>query len=300
MAMTAALVQLDHEVMPWIVPPVSDGLRSLHGAERVCEFKGGTTFGEMDLLIVLDTGALSQLGAVGDQVRAHLHHAMVIDHHLSGDLDAKWQYIDPQASACCEILVSLLDAMGVSLDDRLICEPLFAGIAADTGWFRFSNTSSQTHEVAARLQRAGVDHAALYAKLQQTERPQKLALMVRALVSLKLLAAGGVAVMVLRPQDFVETGADVRDIEQFVDIPQMVATVQTVVLVSQPPSPDSSDERVRVSLRSKPGPNAVNVAELARRFGGGGHARAAGAKISGPIEQVVEQVTANLGLQTPG
>ena len=125
MAMTAALVQLDHEVMPWIVPPVSDGLRSLHGAERVCEFKGGTTFGEMDLLIVLDTGALSQLGAVGDQVRAHLHHAMVIDHHLSGDLDAKWQYIDPQASACCEILVSLLDAMGVSLDDRLICEPQY-------------------------------------------------------------------------------------------------------------------------------------------------------------------------------
>jgi len=299
-AMSEALRGLDHEVTAWIVPPLADSLGSLRGAERVRPFEAAAAVEDTDLLIVLDTGASSQLGALGDQLGPHLDHTLVVDHHLSGDLGARWRYVDQQAAACCEILVGLLDAMDVGLNDLLICEALFVGIAADTGWFRFSNTRPQTHEAAARLLRAGVDHARLHAQLHQTERPQKLALMVRALASLKLLGGGDVALMQLQPQDFTQTGADLRDVEQFVDIPQMVASVQTVVLISQPPAPKDArqEEWVRVSLRSKPGPDAVNVAELARRLGGGGHARAAGVKMPGPIEKVVEQVTKALGKRT--
>ena len=125
---------------------------------------------------------------------------------------------------------------------------------------------------------------------RSSERAEKLLLLNRALNSLTLLAHGTVALMVLRAQDFTETGTDTCDTERFVDIPQIVGRVQTVALITEPPSHNSQGP-IRVSFRSKPGLRAVNVAELANQFGGGGHARAAGAHIEASFEEVVARVT---------
>src|SRR5690606_21036827 len=113
--------------------------------------------------------------------------------------------------------------------------------------FRFSNTRPMTHELAARLLRCGVDHAHLYQQLEQTERPAKLALMIRALDSLQLLADGRAAVMVLRAEDFAQTGANLEETERFVDIPQTVSTVQIVVLITEPPAdPEGKPQPIRL------------------------------------------------------
>jgi phosphoesterase RecJ-like protein len=142
-----------------------------------------------------------------------------------------------------------------------------------------------------------VDQADVYRRIEQAERTQKLALLCRALDSLELVADGRIALMHLHAADFVQTGAWAEETERFIDVPQMVASVEAVVLAVEtlPGDPNGAASRsegggVRLSFRSKVGPDAMNVAELAARFGGGGHARAAGAKLAGPLDAVLDQV----------
>lgn len=291
-ALAGALRGGKRQVNAWFAPPVPESLAILCGAEHVDLFENGSTFGEADLVVVVDTGATSQLAPMLAQLEPHLPHTLIIDHHLTGDLPAQWRYIDGEAAACCEIVAAVLDEMGIGLNDPVVSKALFVGIASDTGWFRFANTRPKTHQLAARLLLADVNHSQLYAQLELNERAEKLALMSRALDSLQLLAGGSVAVMVLRAEDFVETGADVSETERFVDIPQVVASVQTVVLITQPPATDDDDQpAIRLSFRSKPGDGARNVADVAGLFGGGGHARAAGARVAEPLDRVIRRVT---------
>ena len=120
----------------------------------------------------------------------------------------------------------------------------------------------------------------------------------------ELLADDRAAVMVLKASDFDETGAWLQETERFVDFPRMVETVQVVVMITEPPARSANGEAVEtdgpapigLSFRSKPpidaASGAINVADLAAGFGGGGHARAAGAKVHGDLTDVVLQVKA--------
>ncbi|MBI1336825.1 MAG: hypothetical protein GC164_07675 [Phycisphaera sp.] len=310
-AMGRALVQLGKSVRCVVMPPVPMGLSTLKGYDLVEVYGDPTRLNDHGLLVILDTGAYGQVSPIKRYVESRIHHTVIVDHHLSGDIPAEHRYIDGKAAACCEIVAGIVDhwcdGERARLFDDTVRDALFVGIAADTGWFRFSNTQPSTHQWAADLLKMGVDHSELYRQLEQTERPEKLSLLIRALDSLKLLCDGRVALMTLRASDFADTGALLEETERFVDVPQSVATVQTVILVTQPPPPpppeggsalspgrrseDKVPGAVRLSFRSKPGPDAINVAELAQQFGGGGHARAAGAKVDAPFEVVVRKVT---------
>ncbi len=315
-AMTAALRTLKPQaaIDGVLMGPVLPSFRRLRGYGLLREHATGMDFGKPDLVLILDTGAWAQVAPMRSALEPLLDRTLIVDHHLTGDIPAKHRVVDGAAAAVCCVIVDLLDAMvgsGVATSSRhagdetnplirdvCIAESLFAGVASDTGWFRFSNTSARTHLLAARLMKSGIDQADLYAKLEQNERLEKLALQVRAMQSMKLLANGQAAVMILRAKDFAETGAHVEETERFVDIPQSVSAVQVVALVVEPPpafgnGTESQKLRapvIRVSLRSKPGADAINVAELAARFGGGGHARAAGVKFTGTLEQAVATV----------
>jgi phosphoesterase RecJ-like protein len=307
------------KVMGVLSPPVPANLQfmvegepSMHvGPDRGNDAAVTAAVGDADLVVILDTGAWSQLTPLRAVLNTALERTLIVDHHLSGDVAAKYRYIDGRAAAVCEIVADLIERVtaGAALSPA-VCQALFVGVAADTGWFRFSNTRAQSHELAARLLRRGVDQAELYRKLEQNERPAKLALLARAVQSLSLMADNRAAVMVLRAGDFAQTGALIEETEQLVDLPRAVGSVQVVALIVEPPGTDhvgavtpahhdrpghsreADRKAIRVSFRSKPGPHAIDVSALAQRFGGGGHARAAGAKVAEPLEQVVEQVTA--------
>jgi len=312
-SLAAALRELGQDVEAWFMPPVPANFRTLKGYELAQEYKGSGGLSESDLIILVDTGAWSQVAPMREELSRLEDRLLVIDHHLVGDIPAAWRYVDGEAGACCELLAQLIkqweldNPAPVNLFTQTVSEALFVGIASDTGWFRFSNTRPQTHDLAAKLLRHGVEQNEIYLKLEQSERPQKLALQTRVMDSLKLLAQGRVAIMVVRATDFDQTQALLEETERFVDLPQVVSTVQVVVLITETPStltpatgqdtapvdksPTDPVSTIRLSFRSKPGPLAVNVAKFAQQFGGGGHARAAGAKVQGVLEQVVEQVT---------
>lgn len=245
---------------------------------------------ETDAVIVLDTCSLSQL----EPIRPHLASApptLVIDHHLTRDeigvRPGDLRIFDDTAGACCLILAewmqqthlwSCLPPQAASA----LATALVTGIATDCGWFRFSNTDARLLRVAADLIDAGANLGRIYELVYQQEPAARLRLMARMLGSLRLLAEGRLAVMELRAEDFAAAGADASMTEDLVNEAVRLRDSEAALLFTE--------ERVgvvRVNLRSK---RTLDVSELARRFGGGGHARAAGARLNGSWEDVVPRV----------
>jgi phosphoesterase RecJ-like protein len=305
-AMVEALRLMGKQAQGCFVGPMPAALAALPGADDmpVIEDNGQSElpYPDAGLFIILDTGAWSQIGPPAATLKANLDRTLILDHHLSGDIEAAHRFIDGASGATAQVVARLIDQLlaekgGLDAATPAMRDGLFVGIASDTGWFRFSSTCPETHELAARLLRLGTDHAELYRQLEQMERPEKVALLTRALDSMQLLCDGKAAVMVLRQGDFTESGALQEETERLIDIPQQIGSVQVIVMLSETrATTDNGSTRTitRLSFRSKPGAEAVNVADLAARFGGGGHARAAGARIEAPADEVLPQITAAL------
>ena len=290
-----------------LVPPVPASLAARPYADLASVWHEGAGVAglpvppdEVTLFVVVDTGAWSQVGPLRAVVEPRLDRTLIIDHHLSGDIPAADRLVDAAAAAACELVAQVItrlpgaDTPGDPLTDPTIGEALFMGIASDTGWFRYANVRPATLELAATLIRGGVDHAELYQKLERNERPEKLALLSRALQSLTYVAGGRAAIMTLRPADFVQTGAAPEETEGLIDLPQRVGNVRVAVLLTESPGAPGEPPLTRMSFRSRHAADAadtVNVADLAAQLGGGGHARAAGAKASKSVEAVFAQVS---------
>lgn len=289
-ALVTALNAIGKQATGLLVPPISPSLDFLAQAHAVKVVDSPELFpAESSQLVIVDTGAYAQLGFFADTIKPLLDRTLILDHHLSGGIEAKDRFIDANAAAAAEIIAALIKLLVAEKPvgtqaQQTINDALFTGIASDTGWFRFSNVTPDTHRLAADLIASGVNHTDLYARLEQAERPEKLKLLIRAVESLELLANDRAAVMTLRASDFAQTGARPEETERLIDIPQQVGSVQAIALISE--GQTDAGPQTRISFRSKPVAGAVNVADLAAQFGGGGHARAAGAKVDGPIDQV--------------
>ncbi|MCK4873101.1 MAG: DHH family phosphoesterase [Phycisphaerales bacterium] len=253
----------------------------------VIHYQPGRSLPEVDVVVIVDTGAWSQLS----QLRPHLEpmrdNAILIDHHRRGDDVAALRYIDPRAAAVCEPVAEVCRLLlGNDALPRDIAEPLFVGIALDTGWFKYSSVRPVTFRLAADMLDAGVDHAAIFRKIEMADRVPRLGLMQRALASLELLYDDSVALMLITRRDVKETHADPDDVSGLIDCPQTVEAIRVVCLVTEL-KPDVT----KVSLRSKPSDDpdvpAVDVDVIAQKLGGGGHFHAAGAKVAKRYEDLL-------------
>lgn len=237
-----------------------------------------------DAVVILDTCAFAQLGPIGDWLNA-APRTLVIDHHATSDALATrpgdQRIIDPSASATCLLLTEFVRATGGALDDRL-ATALLVGLATDTGWFRFSNADARTLHAAAELVAAGAQPAEIYDDLYQRDSAARLRLVARLLQTLELEAGGRLAVLRLRQADFAATGADMSDTEDLVNEVNRLGCADATVMFTEEP-----DGVVRVNFRSK---RRVDVAKLAQQFGGGGHVRAAGARVRGDWEATAAAV----------
>jgi len=239
---------------------------------------------DIDLAVVVDTGAWNQLEPLDAWIRAMAPRVVGLDHHARGDDVAALRVVDPRAASTTQIVVQVVDALGVDISravpggGRSIAEAAFAGLATDTGWFQFQNAGADAFALASRLIAAGVDRIGLYQALEETGRPQRLAVLARALQSLIYYADGRVAIMSVSHRDFAETTATSDDLGGVVNIPLEVASVGVSVLMTE-----SKPGTTKVSFRSKAragGAPWLNVSEFAAQFGGGGHIFAAGAKFA--------------------
>jgi phosphoesterase RecJ-like protein len=216
-----------------------------------------------DAIIILDTGSWSQLHEVREWLLARNDIATVIDHHRQGNADvAPRRVIQVQAAAVCEPAADLCRrVLGLKAGAQLpteVAEPLYLGLATDTGWFRHSNVSPTALRLAAELLEAGVDHAKLYEMVEQRDRVSRLRLMSRALNSLEMHHGDKVAVMTLLLKDFEECRAAATDSAGFSEIPLAAEKVKVSVLITEAFRTEGADNQqiTKVSFRAKSGPGA--------------------------------------------
>ncbi len=232
-----------------------------------------------DCLLVVDTSAREQLEPAMEFLTGRADKIIAMDHHLVGDLPCRGVFRDTTAAACVEIMAELFRILDVPIDANA-ATPLLAGLVADTGWFRFDNVTTRSHELAARLLRAGASAADIYSRLAQRESRAKLELIKRALQSIRWFNDDAIAVTSISQADMASCCAQPWQTEGLVDYPLMVANVVVSVFLAQ-----TAPGKIRASLRSK---RDVDVSKVSARFGGGGHARAAGCRLDGSLETACE------------
>ncbi|HKQ48011.1 MAG TPA: DHH family phosphoesterase [Phycisphaerae bacterium] len=237
---------------------------------------------DADLLLVLDTCAAVQLGPMAEAIRAAKLPKLAIDHHLTRDDIVDEAHVDVSAAACTQILTKLFDQAGWPIDASTATH-LYVGLATDTGWFRFSNAGSAAYATAARLIHAGVRPNELYERLFLCEFPARARLIGAIMSSFELLCDDRLAVIKLTNAMLKASGANRSMTEDIINEPMRIASVVACAMLVEP----EGDDPVRISLRSK---RDLDVAALAAKWGGGGHARAAGAKIKGAFNPVCDDV----------
>ena len=235
--------------------------------------------------VVVDTSAWGQLGAMADVIRGTPARRVVIDHHQSGDDLGADVFKDDTAEAAGRLVLEAIEALGATVTEP-IARALLAAIATDTGWFRFPSVTGETLRAAARLIDAGARPAELFRELYDRNTPARVRLHGRVMESLALHEGGRVATGRATERDFAETGAALADPEDVVHRLLSVEGVEAAVLLAP-----MEAGLTKVSLRSR---SAVDVRPVAERFGGGGHAKAAGVRYRGSIDEAEAAVLAEL------
>jgi phosphoesterase RecJ-like protein len=225
-----------------------------------------------DVLFVLDTSAWVQLAEMGDLLRQTKGQVIVLDHHESSDSLPGAVFRDSSAEATGVLVVEAADQLGVKITPAM-ARALFAAVATDTGWFRFSSTKPSTYAVAGRLVASGANPVEIYRCLYEQDSLARLQLRGRVLAKAQTELGGRLIHTAATMEDFAATGAQSSDTEEIVNATLTVAGVELALFFVE-----LSADRCKVSFRSR---SAVDCSVLAAKFGGGGHKAAAGASFKG-------------------
>ena len=213
----------------------------------------------------------------GDDVMEYAQNCdLCIDHHSSNSKYAKESLLNITAGANTEIIYQLLIDMNIKITP-LMASCLYTGIATDTGCFKFSNTSAQSHIITAKLIDLNADHLTMNALLFESKTPQRLEIERIALQSLEYFYDGRCAVIVVTRDEIESTGVDNSDLDGLTAIPKMIEGVIVGITIRQ-----LQTGSYKISVRTTAD---LNASAIASRLGGGGHNQAAGCEIIGSLDR---------------
>ena len=288
LALAAVLRDLDKEVTVFRYPEPPPGLTRLPGWSEctpTSEAPAMLLEESPDLVLLADCHRTDRCGDLQDTLD-RIETIVCLDHHLvSGRRAPVPGWLEARAESTCTLAFRLIQELTDHAPEAIdvdVATNLFAGLAGDTGGFRFDNVSPATFRLAADLAERGVDTAELQHQLLHQRRRQGLDLIQRALAGVTYSGGGRVAVTRVALADLAATGAAMAEAEGLVN---MITSVEGVVYAAVLKEIDN--DVWRVSMRSPVG----DVQVVAAAFGGGGHVRAAGCTIDGTGDEVAVLVT---------
>jgi phosphoesterase RecJ-like protein len=239
-------------------------------------------------MFLLDTAEENHLGDMKDAV-LRSKEVFILDHHEPKPAALFSGINDPAAASTCEMVVEMAEAAGAEIDPQSAFAA-YTGIIFDTGSFAYSKTGPRTFKAAVTLINTGVNPHEAFRKLCENSPTGALLLQKRAFSGMAFHCRGRVASQVLRKEDFTETGTESDDTEGFVNVPLKSRDILVSFLIKE-----SQKGKTKCSLRSK---GSINVAEIARCFGGGGHVNASGFKSNMDVDRtlaaVLEKISSHL------
>lgn len=254
----------------------------LEGVDRSHE--AAAALRDADLVLVLDISDLGRLGNLAEPIRQRTGAFACIDHHLSaGSLPDGPRLVDATASATGELIHDLAVAVGWPVSEDA-ARALYVAVLTDTGGFRFGNTTPGILRRAASLLEAGVHPERVYEQVYATAPIGRIRLTAEVLDTLHVEPGLGLAWVTVPEGALERHGVSPDDLDGLVEFARSVQGTRMALLFRR-----LANGRVKVSFRSVGG---VDVAAFAHQFGGGGHAKAAGASIAGDFEEVQARVLA--------
>jgi phosphoesterase RecJ-like protein len=238
---------------------------------------------DYDLLVVGDCGELERIGPVFESHAELFARVPIldIDHHLSNPRFGAIDWIDARSSATCEMVALLAWRMGIPLTtgEGMMATALAGGLVMDTGNFQHPNVTPRTLVVAAALREAGADFSEIARRLYRSKPNTQLMLFGRVLSRLGSDLEGKLVWSTLELADLAVSGAASAESEGLIDLIAQSETAEAAILFKEVDGNGST----RVSVRTRDG--GVDATVLTGTFGGGGHARAAGATVDLPLDE---------------
>ncbi len=240
---------------------------------------------DFDLCIALDSSDTERL-FICKPYFEKIEHTIVIDHHITNQNFGDVNYVNAVASSTCQNLIIVLAAMEIAINKEM-AECIYTGILTDTGGFRY-NTQSETFEFAAMLLETGIDISKIYRIVFDTTTEKRTRLLSRALDRLEILEDGKIAFTYITTQDVDELQNEDGDYENIVNYGRNISGVEVSIFARE------KDGRYKISLRAN---EYVDVSQIASKYAGGGHLRAAGLEMAMPLEQVKQTLVEEIKKQ---
>ena len=233
-----------------------------------------------DFLMSTDVASPGQFGALkGYSEKVSL----ALDHHATHDRFATYLYVEPKAGACAEIVYRIVNTLLSGNIPEKIASLLYAGLAADTGGFRYANTTPATHKVAAKLIEHGANHAQICRSLFECKSKSALAAEAFAMEHVKYLCGGKISYVKIMLTDKHERGFEDEDTYDVINVIRRADGVKIAIFARE-----KDDGSFKISTRSA---CEIDVAKICNIFGGGGHAGAAGCSVSPEeVDSAVERI----------
>lgn len=232
-------------------------------------------------VIAVDVATKALLGSLSEEFGDKVD--LSIDHHISNSRFAKNLYLDPTASATCEIIYELLECMKVNINNNA-AKAMYTGIATDTGCFKYSNVTAKTHMIASKLYEYDIDAASINKIMFDTKSRKLLELERMVLDTAEYHFDNKCILLSVTAEMQQQTGCSGSDLEGIAVISRSVEGVLAGISIKQ-----TGDDEYKISLRTYP---PLNASDICKMIGGGGHNAAAGATVHGTLDEVKTMVLA--------
>lgn len=232
----------------------------------------------LDGIFILDISDWNRLGRLKEVIKESPVVKVCLDHHPPQDRLGDIAIIDEEACSAGILIFELINRLELTLT-KPMAEALYVSLLTDTGSFRFSNTNAKAHEMAAQLIKAGVISHEIYSKVYEQGSWEKMELWGKVISSIGSACQKQVAYLAVSQELLNTYRVHPDEIEGFVEFPRAIEGVEVVILFQE-----TDKGKTRISLRSK---GRVNVQEIARIFGGGGHPYAAGIRLEKPLSEAI-------------
>ena len=232
-----------------------------------------------DKVIALDSANLERLGNYQDIIKGH--YIVNIDHHYDNSRYGDLNYVNSDESAVGKIIYDLANLMEVEITKDLGTAIALA-VLADTGSLKYPNSDPASFKLIADLKERGIDIVKINRFLQSFPSVKYLKMLAKALANIKVDNKGKIAWLMLTKDEIEKVGIDKREINNLVNYPRDIKGVEVGISFVE-----KTKDFIDISFRSH---SYVDVSKIAHKFNGGGHPRAAGAKVDGKLEEVVEAV----------
>ena len=234
---------------------------------------------EAQTVVSVDVAGEKLLGSNKDKYQGKID--LCIDHHRISRIEAPVKYVDPEASANCEMLFEMFKLMDVELTPQ-IANCLYTGISTDTGCFKYSNTTSKTLRIAADLLDTGIDAPLINKVMFDTKTKKKIKLEQEIYSGIEYYSNDRCAIITVTREMMKRLGINDDDLEGLASIPRQIEGVMIGITMRE-----KENAEFKVSVRTD---RRVNAAEFCTKFGGGGHAEAAGCSVKGTLEDAKAQL----------